>query len=437
MIGWNSIRGRLLWLSAIWLSVALLAAYLVIGSVLERFVESRFDADSAAIADSLMAGTQADDQGLAQIYDAPGDPRFSAPLSGWYWQLDADGAPVAVSDSLYDGTLPTGEEATGIAGQAPDGASLRLLRRSYTVPGSKEALSVTVTAPQAEIDAAMSSVQRPLALTLMILGLGLALAVLLQVTSGLSALKIMGRNLRHIRSGKADGLPRPNAAELQPVADEINALISQNRDQLARTREQIGNLAHSLKTPLMALQGEMAPDDPRQAVITRMDRQIAWHLKQARSAGGRQVLGQRTELGPVVDDIALVLRRMLEDRGITIQKDIPDEFTVPLEQQDTQEILGNLLENAAKWATSKIMVRARASDRQITLTISDDGPGMADADHARALSRGTRLDERGPGAGLGLAIVADLAALNGGALKLGRDDALGGLSARITLPNPG
>ncbi|MBA4489655.1 sensor histidine kinase [uncultured Paracoccus sp.] len=426
MIGWRSIRGRLLWLSAAWLSVALLTAWLVIGGVLERFVTTRFDAETAAVADALIAGTEADAEGLAQLQNAPSDPRFSAPLSGWYWQMTADGQVFAASDSLYQAQLD------GDAG--PDGAALRLTRRDFTVPGSTEALSLTVAAPQAEIDASLSAVRRPLAWTLVVLGLGLGLAVLVQVTLGLSALKAMGRDLRAVRAGEAATLPQPDAAELQQVAQEINALLVQNRTQLARTREQIGNLAHSLKTPLMALQGDMAPDDPGQAMIARMDRQIAWHLKRARSAGGRRVLGQRTPLAPVVADIALVLRRALEDGGITLEQDVPPGATLPVEQQDAQEMLGNLMENATKWAQSRIAVAARIDGQRIIVTVADDGPGMPDSDHAKALARGTRLDERGPGAGLGLAIVADLAALNGGGLTLGRDESLGGMSARISLP---
>ncbi|MFV0409613.1 MAG: sensor histidine kinase [Paracoccus sp. (in: a-proteobacteria)] len=435
MIGWHSIRGRLLWLSALWLSAALIAAYLVIGGVLERFVTARFDAETSAVADALIVGTGADTQGLAQMLDPPSDPRFSQPLSGWYWQIAADGAVFATSDSLYQSALGnSAPDGIGIAATGPDGAPLRMMRRTYSVPGSAESLSLSVTAPQAEIDTALADMRRPLALTLAALGLGLGLAVLVQVTAGLASLRRMGRDLRAVRQGDAAALPVPPVSELRPVAGEINALLAQNRDQLTRTREQIGNLAHSLKTPLMALQGEMAPDDPGQAMIARMDRQIAWHLKRARSAGGRRVLGRLTPLEPVLDDILLVLNRALEDAGITISRDIPDGLSLPIEQEDAQEMLGNLLENAAKWARARIAIRAHHERGEIRLIIADDGPGMEDGDHARALSRGMRLDERGPGAGLGLAIVADLASLNGGALQLGRDEALGGLAARITLP---
>ncbi|WBU61158.1 sensor histidine kinase [Paracoccus albus] len=435
MIGWKSIRGRLLWLSALWLSAALLAAYLIIGNVLERFVSTRFDAELAAVSDALMVGTGADSSGLAQLVDSPTDPRFSQPLSGWYWQVSADGSVFITSDSLYESELPVpAADASGAQTLGPDGAMLRAATRAFTVPGSDEDLRVTVTAPQAEIDAALAAVRRPLALTLAVLGIGLAVGVVVQVTAGLSSLRLMGRNLRAVREGQTATLRPPDVAELQPIAEEMNALLTQNRDQLARTREQIGNLAHSLKTPLMALQGDLPPDDPGQAVIARMDRQIAWHLKRARSAGGRRVLGQVTHITPVIDDILLVLNRPLQDRGIEVLRDIATP-TLPIEHEDAQEILGNLLENATKWANSRISVRTARQEGQVYLTIADDGPGMADADFSRALSRGTRLDERGPGAGLGLAIIADLAALNGGGLKLGRDEQLRGLSATVTLPD--
>ncbi|TKW68138.1 MAG: HAMP domain-containing histidine kinase [Paracoccus denitrificans] len=436
MTGWNSIRGRLLWLSALWLTAALVMANLVIGSVLNRFVTDRFDAEMAAVADALTVGTVADASGLAQLDDGPSDPRFSRPLSGWYWQVSADGTPFALSESLFDTpldlTLTT--DLAGPAAAGPDGAALRVTQRAFTVPGSAENLTVIVTAPQAEIDAALAAVRRPLAMALAVLGVGLALAVLLQVTAGLASLDKMGADLRAVREGRATLLPRPDVSELQPVADEMNALLAQNRAQLARSREQIGNLAHALKTPLMALQGDLAPDDPGQAVIARMDRQIGWHLKRARTASGLRVLGQVTPLTPVIDDILLVLNRQLQDRGITVTRDAPPGLTLPVEQEDAQEILGNLLENAAKWARSTIAIRAGRHGDETRLSVADDGPGMADADFARALARGTRLDERGPGAGLGLAIVADLAALNGGRFQLGRDGDLGGLSATITLP---
>ncbi|MDO5658333.1 MAG: sensor histidine kinase [Paracoccus sp. (in: a-proteobacteria)] len=424
--GADSIRGRLIWFGSAWLVVALIAAWLVIGAVLGRFITQRFDAEIAATSAALIAATEADARGLAQLTRTPEDPRFLQPLSGWFWQIAADGEVFARSASLYDSTL-SGDVA-------PDGRELRVLRRDYTVPGSDEALQVTVTAPQAEITAALADVRRPLALSLLILGLGLAVAVLLQVTAGLGALRGMRAGINAIRNGKAARLEAAEVRELAPVTQEINALIDANHAQLTRTRDQIGNLAHSLKTPLMALANGLPADDPGHALIAQMDRQIGWHLKRARSAAAPAALGQQSEIAPVLNDILVVLRRMLTDRGVEVATDIPPGATMQAEAQDAQEMIGNLMENAAKWARAQIRVSARREGAVMRIAIADDGPGMDEADHARALSRGARLDERGPGAGLGLAIVADLAGLHGGALRLSRDAELGGLRATLELP---
>lgn len=434
----RSIRGRMLLLSAAWLLPALIGAWLVISALLTQFITARFDAETAVMADALIAATEANGDGLAEIADPPPDPRFTAPLSGWYWQVAANGTAVLRSESLYDGALVIATAAQdGLAAEGPDGAALRALTRPYTIAESDEALSLTVTAPQAEIDAAIRAIRRPLALALIVLGLGLVAGVLLQVTAGLSALREMGRGVGAIRSGAATSLPAPDARELQPMAEEINGLIAHNHAQLNRSRDQIGNLAHSLKTPLMALANDLPADHAGQALIARMDRQIAWHLKQARSAGGRHSGQARAHPAAVADDIALVLARALEDADITLDNCINPTLSLAVEPEDLQEMMGNLMENAAKWARSRIVLSAHpdATGDAIRLIIADDGPGIAAEARRRALTRGTRLDERGPeGSGLGLAIVSDLAAQQGGALALERAPNLGGLSAELRLP---
>src|SRR5690606_29101294 len=175
-------------------------------------------------------------------------------------------------------------------------------------------------------------------------------------------------------------------------------------------------------------------DHPGRPLVARMDRQISWHLRRARSAGQPRLLGHATPVAPVVDDILLVLRRPAEDRGLRIGIDCAPAARFAGERHDLEEMLGNLLENAVKFARSAVHVSAGNLAGRLTITIEDDGPGMADSDHARALTRGGRLDEMGPpGAGLGLAIVADLAGLHGGGLVLGRSKP-GGLKAVLTLP---
>lgn len=429
----RSIRGRLLVLAAVWLSAALLGAFLLITQLLEDFVTDRFDAETLAIADSLIGQLEVDDTRI-ELDDTPLDVRFSLPLSGWYWQVTADDAVVARSPSLLDGRLsgPSGD-LTGAAGRDADGAGLRVLRRELTIPDSDARIAITATAPQAEIGAALAQIVRPLAVALAVLGLGLAAASLIQVTLGLRSLDRLRADLARVRAGDRDRLALPDVTELRPLTAEINAALDQNASLLTRSRQHLGNLAHSLKTPLAALSNELPPDHQGQALITRMDRLIGWHLRRARQAGPR-LLGQRTPVAPVIDDILLVLRWPLAERGMTAEIDCPPDAAFPGERQDLEEMIGNLSENAAKWGRTRLRIAVRATAGRLILRIEDDGPGLSPDQAPRALMRGARLDELGaPGAGLGLAIVADLAALHGGELRLERSD-LGGLAAVLELP---
>lgn len=429
----RSIRGRLLILAAVWLSAALLAAFLFISHLLERFVTDRFDAEVAAIADALTAALEVDD-GRIGLADTSSDPRFLLPFSGWYWQVAADGRVVARSDSLLDGRLdgPTGDFAGGY-GTGADGAELRVMRRELTIPDSASRIAVTVTAPQTQIDDSLRQIIRPLAIALAVLGLGLAAASLLQVTVGLRSLDRLRADLAAVREGKADRLTLPDVSELRPLTSEINASLDQNANLLARSRQHLGNLAHSLRTPLAALANELPDGHGGLPLITRMDRLIGWHLRRARSAGPR-TMGQRTPIRPVIEDILLVLRWPIHDKGLAIQIDCPDDAGFAGERQDLEEMIGNLAENAVKWGRGHIRVRVTRAEDRLSIRIEDDGPGMTDTDAPRALIRGARLDEHGPsGSGLGLAIVADLAALHGGELRLERAS-LGGLAAVLHLP---
>lgn len=436
MILRDSIRARLLGFSALLIGVALVAGYLAIAAILDRFVTDRFDAETEAVADALIASATIDAAGRLIAGAAPIDPRFGIPLSGWFWQLQQDDRVVAKSASLFDNVLnPPQQDFTGGIGTGPDGAELRVLRHGFSLPDSGSALAVTVAAPRAEIDASLARVRRPLAISLAVLGMALALASVLQVTAGLRSLDRLGRDLRAIRSGRAEALPLPRVAELQPLAAEINGLIEQNRQVLARTREHIGNLAHSLKTPLAALDNALPPDHPGHALTQRMDRQIGWHLRRARSSGAARALGQRTPVRPVVEDILMVLRGPITESDLLVDRDLPAALAFAGERQDLEEMTGNLIENAVKWADGHIRISVRPEGTgRISISVEDDGPGMSDEDHALAMARGGRLDESGPpGSGLGLAIVADLAALHGGELHLTRAQ-MGGLAARLILP---
>ncbi|MCZ0961712.1 ATP-binding protein [Paracoccus benzoatiresistens] len=429
----RSIRGRLLLLAAAWLGAALLAAFLFISALLEDFVTDRFDAEAAALADALIASAEVEEDGRVELDDPPADPRFDLPLTGWYWQVQAGDAVIARSGSLLDGRLqgPAGDFAGG-RGTGADGAPLRVLRRQVSLPDSDAPVAVTVTAPRAQIDDSLRQISRPLGIALAVLGIVMAVASVVQVTAGLDSLNQVRRDLARVGAGQKDRLTPPLVRELRPLVAEINAALDQNASLLARSRQHLGNLAHSLKTPLAALANELPADHKGQTLISRMDRLIGWHLRRARSAGPR-VLGQRTLVRPVIDDILMVLRWPMRDKGMTARIDCPDTAAFAGERQDLEEMIGNLTDNAVKWGRSQLAITVTRADR-LTIRIEDDGPGMAETDAPRALIRGGRLDEQGAsGSGLGLAIAADLAALHGGDLRLDRAR-LGGLSAILDLP---
>ena len=429
----RSIRGRLLLLAAVWLGAALLAAFLFISALLDDFVTDRFDAEAGALADALTASLEVEDDGRIELDDAPADPRFDLPLTGWYWQVQAGDRVIARSGSLLDGRLqgPGGDFAGG-RGIGADSAALRVLRRQVGLPGSDAPVAVTVTAPRAQIDDSLRQISRPLGIALAVLGIVMAVASVVQVTAGLDSLNQVRRDLARVRAGQKDRLTPPTVTELRPLVAEINAALDQNASLLVRSRQHLGNLAHSLKTPLAALANELPADHKGQALVARMDRLIGWHLRRARSAGPK-VLGQRTPVRPVIDDILMVLRWPMQDKGITAQLDCPPGAAFAGERQDLEEMIGNLTDNAVKWGSSRLAITVAAADR-LTIRIEDDGPGMAETDAPRALIRGGRLDEHGAsGSGLGLAIVADLAALHGGTLRLERSG-LGGLAAILDLP---
>lgn len=432
----RSIRGRLFVFAALWITLALVGAWVVIGHVLHRFIEDRYHAEMQAVAEALIASAEVDAGGHVVLGAPPADPRFGLPLSGWFWQVATGTVVVAKSPSLLDGMVviePRKAAPPLRAASGPGGTRLAALRNDYRIPGLDAPLSITVTAPADEIRAREAQVRAPLAKALVVLAGGLAAAVILQIWAGLASLRALGRDIRAIREGRAEHLPPPRVSELDPVVADMNALLDQNRAVLARAREHLGNLAHSLKTPLAALANALPPDVAEQALIARMDRQIGWHLRRARSAGAARLLGQRSEVGPVVEDIALVLQRPMRDRAITLTCDCAGAVFAG-ERQDLEEMVGNLLENAVKWARTRIWVSATSQNGLLMLRIEDDGPGMDDQDYATALTRGVRLDEQGaPGTGLGLAIVTDLARLHGGGLKLARSER-GGLCAELNLP---
>jgi signal transduction histidine kinase len=252
-------------------------------------------------------------------------------------------------------------------------------------------------------------------------------------------------DLRKIRDGEIQHLEGAYPTEIEPLVHDLNSLIDSNREIVERSRTHVGNLAHALKTPIAVLQNEASSSgEPLAAKVNEqvgiMRNQVEHHLNRARIAAQSNVLGAVTTIEPTVAALARVMGKVHQDRGISIAVDVPAGLRFRGEKQDFEEMVGNLLDNACKWAKSRVRVSARREEKErrpfLALLFDDDGPGLPAARREEALWRGRRLDESKPGSGLGLSIVVELARIYGGQLALERSD-LGGLSAKLSLPAAG
>jgi signal transduction histidine kinase len=269
------------------------------------------------------------------------------------------------------------------------------------------------------------------------------IAGLWQVTRGLSPIEQLRRRLSDVREGRSGRLDGVYPSEVQPLVDDLNLLLAHREAAVARAIAKAGDLAHGLKTPLAVLAheaGRMSASGHQELAsaieqqIDRMRRQIDYHLAQARAAASGAAPGARTTILGSADGLVRTLLRLYAERGVTIAIDVPPEHAVRGQREDLDEMLGNLLDNACKWARSRVVVSSAAANGIIAVVVDDDGPGIEPALRRAVLQRGVRADEAAPGSGLGLAIVRDLAEVYGGSIALDASP-LGGLRARLELPS--
>jgi len=439
----NSLAFRLVVGAGLWIVLALAAGGFTLSNLFRDTVERSFDARLLVLLESVVAASGQNESGEPEVSRALGEARFEQPFSGWYWQIAGPEGTLARSRSLWDTELvPSFAALDGephfFDASGPSAQRLRAVERAITLPDRDDPLRFTVGADPAEIQREIARFNQVLSYALAALGLGLVAALLIQVRFGLGPLRRIRDALAAIRSGRAERLEGEFPVEITPLASELNALLEHNAQVVERARTHVGNLAHALKTPLAVLtneavgeSGPLAESVGRQTAVMR--RQVDHYLVRARTAATGGVLGARTPVGPVVEDLCRTLERIHQDRRIAIAAPDGSESVFRGERHDLEEMLGNLMDNACKWAGSRIEVHVDRNGAKIAITVDDDGPGLRPEDRTAALDRGRRLDEGVPGSGLGLSIVRDIAGLYGGALELG-DAPLGGLRACLTLP---
>ena len=442
----KSLAVRLVLGAGLWIAAALAAGGYLLSALFTDSVERGFDARLNVMIEAFVAVSEVGPGNTLRLTQTPPSSRFQQPFSGWYWQIADANGPVLRSRSLWDQALETRDAVTAGGGEGtapfettgPGRRTIRVLQRTISLPGSDQTYIYTIAGDVATMDADIAAFNAALSWSLAALGLVLVIAVFVQVRYGLRPLARIEAALGAIRSGSAHRLEGKFPSEINPLATEINALLEQNAAVLKRARTHVGNLAHALKTPLAVLgneaaraEGPLAETAARQAAV--MQRHVDHHLSRARTAAARNVLGARTEVMPAAESLLRTLERIHAERRLDIALDIGPGAVFGGERQDLEEMLGNLMDNACKWAKAEVRVGAAVKDGLLRLCVEDDGPGLAEEAREAVLNPGERLDESVPGAGLGLAIVRDIADLYGGAITL-EDSDLGGLRAALTLP---
>ena len=438
--GWSLLR-RLVLTSVAWMAVAFFIGGLLLSNVFEDYVSRKFDERIVAALESLIGSSEVLPNGFVQLTRSPGDQRFEQAYSGWYWQISTEGQKPMRSRSLWDQLIQTdlADPARHMRfhhHMGPDFEDLRVVELDVLFPDMTVPVRYAVAGDVAEMIADVEAFD-----TLLFYALG-ALGIIMLVTMGgqlwvvFHPLKNIRKELSAVRTGQAESLEYNYPREIQPLASEVNALLYHNQGVVQRARRHVGNLAHALKTPLSVLRNdaEVKGDDASLRQLESMQRHVDHHLARARVLGRPRLAGARTNVKDRLLAMSRTLTRLNGER-VNIMVSAPDDLYFAGEQEDLDEILGNVMENATKWAQRWVEVDAEYDDDEgsFTLCVDDDGPGVEEKDLARMFDHGVRLDESVPGTGLGLAIVSDIVDMVGGTVSA-EVSVYEGLSVVITLP---
>jgi len=441
----SSLRLRLLAGGAVAVAIALAIAWTAMTLIFARHIERRVQDELTAQAVTLVAGLSVATNGAPVIAEEPSDPRFTMPAGGLYWQVATTAGRIR-SRSLWDSALPApnqvsaGDWQARIAG-GPFGQRLFLIARRVRVAPQAPAVTIQLGYDLARLEPARAEYGREMALSLAILWLVLAIAAWVQVSLGLRPLANVEQEIGRLRRDPGARLSGAYPKELQPLTQAIDSLADAREDDVARARRRAADLAHGLKTPLAALAVQSArareagADDAAQgldAAIAAVRAAVDGELARTR-IGLVQNAGRATPALPLVERLVGVLEQTEAGERIAFTIEITGTVQLPLAGDDAAELVGPLLENAARHAERQVSVTADTDACGVTLRIGDDGPGIDFARHGDAVLRGARLDSAGDGHGLGLAIARELAEATGGTLSLA-DAALGGLEVRIVWP---
>ena len=438
----GSLTRRMIVVAGAWILLLLAGGGFALDRVLTSAITRNFDDQLEYLLTSLIVSAELDNTGEVTFSRQLSDQRFLEPYSGLYWQVSGKGFEPFPSRSLWERRLPVGNALPRHEVQRYDTSrfpeqKLRVVERDLTLPGSPTLWRFQVAESRDMLDAQIRALRSTLVRSFLLLGLGLIVMAGLQTWYGLLPLRKLRRGIATLRSGEAMRIEGGMPAEVAPMVEELNALMQHNDRQAEEARRHAGNLAHALKTPLTVVMNAAAAgqDDLADTVIREartMRRQIDHHLARARAVGRRGSAHSRAEVWPSVEAVERAVARLYPNVRIDI--DGAKTPVARIERQDLDEILGNLVENAAKYGGGSVFVTVRAEAGYAELLVEDDGVGIPEADRVRIFDRGVRLDSGKPGTGLGLAIVRDVAEIYEGTVTLEESEDLGGLLVRLRLP---
>ena len=431
-------------IAAVWITMLLGVGGLALVQVLDDTLTASFDEQLANNLNAMINAAELDEVGDVRLLRPLGDQRFAEPYSGLYWQVSGGGHAPFPSRSLWDRQLapPPGNqdcrtpckfESAQFAGE-----TLRVIARSVRLPGAAQPFLFQVAQSSRDLDRQKARTRTIVGWSLGVLGIGLIVMVGLQSIYGLAPLRRVSKAIASIRSGEARRVEAQFPVEVEPLVAEINELLAHGEAQSEAARRHAGNLAHALKTPMSVLIGEArGRDDPLartiEAQVQVMRRHVDHQLARARAAGRRAASTARTPVWPSLEAIARTVGRIHQGKVlIDLAGDRDAAFRG--EQQDLEEMLGNLIDNAAVHGGGRVFITVEADADQVRVLVEDDGKGIAPGQRSRLFERGERLDTDKPGTGLGLAIVKDVAELYGGSVVLDSSEDLGGLMVVLTLP---
>jgi signal transduction histidine kinase len=447
-LNWRSFRVRLIVGAVVWITGGVAVSGYALSELFRVHVTEQFDGELHGHVAELAGLAAVNSQGTPYMVRRLSDPRFLPKDSGFYWQIVAADGSTAMSPSLsdrplhLDGPMPADGEERHSFINGPFG-KVRLVQLSARVPGQEQPLRVAIGNDERLLDAVLAQFNWTLAWSMTILALGLITAAFAQVTFGLQPLVRLRRSLAAVRIGDARRLEGNLASEVEPLVHDMNALLDANHAMIRRARAQAGNLAHALKTPLAVLvdegqrllsSGQIGAGQTVLAQCEKMRRQIDYQMARARAVAAQHSPAVASDPRAVIAPIRQAMTRLYRDRGVTFDFERHgDGARVACDPEDLSEMLGNLIDNAGKWARTSVVLSIEVVDARVRVIVDDDGPGLVPESWDVVFNIGERLDERSPGAGLGLAIVRDLAELYHGSVWLDTSP-LGGLQAVLELP---